>query len=96
MTHRPLTRGARAFPKPGYCQSTTTSAVSSSAMVTSLQTTLFSFDGSGLPIETVTVYRPSGAQVIRKLDVDLKVSTVKSGGVRSAFPTVSLNHICAR
>ena len=64
-------------------------------MVTSLPTTLFSFDGSGLPIETVTVYRPSGAQVIRKLDVDLKVSIAKLGGVRSAFPTVSLNHICA-
>jgi len=43
-------------------------------MVASLPTTTSSFDGSSLPIETVTVYRPSGAQVIRKLDVDLKVS----------------------
>ena len=46
-------------------------------MVASLPTTELSFDGSSLPIETVTVYRPFGAQVIRKLDVHLKVSTVK-------------------
>ena len=43
-------------------------------MVASLPTTELLIDGSSLPIETVTVYRPSGAQVIRKLDVDLKVS----------------------
>lgn len=49
-------------------------------MVTSLPTTEFSFDGSNLPIETVTVYRPSGAQVIRKLDVDLKVSSANEIG----------------
>ena len=45
-------------------------------MVASLPTTELSIDGSNLPIETVTVYRPSGAQIIRKLDVNLKVSAV--------------------
>jgi len=48
-------------------------------MVAPLPTTKFSFDGSSLPIETVTVYRPSGAQIIRELRVDLKVSTVELG-----------------
>ena len=46
-------------------------------MVASLPTTGFSIDASSLPIETVTVYRPSGAQVIRKLDVDLKVLRIE-------------------
>jgi len=45
-------------------------------MVVSLPTSELSIDGSTLPIETVIVYRPSGAQVIRKLDIDLKVSAV--------------------
>ena len=63
-------------------------------MVASLPTTEFSFHGASLPIETVTVYRPSGAQVIRKLDVDLKVSLAKFDRVRSAFPTASINYLC--
>ena len=46
----------------------------SPAMVISFPTSELSVDGSTLPIEAVTVYRPSGAQVIRKLDVDLKVN----------------------
>jgi len=49
-------------------------------MAISLPTSELSVDGSTLPIETVTVYRPSGAQVIRKLDVDLKVSAVNEIG----------------
>ena len=48
-----------------------------SAMVASLPTADISVDASSLPIETVTVYQPSGAQVIRKLNVDLKVSRMK-------------------
>ena len=59
-------------------------------MVASLPTTEFSFDGSSLPIETVTVYRPSGAQVIRKLDVDLKVRATR-GIWYPNTSTVSLN-----
>jgi len=53
------------------------------AMAISLPTSELSVDGSTLPIETVTVYRPSGAQVIRKLDVDLKVSAVNEIGSSS-------------
>ena len=52
-------------------------------MVASLPTTGLSIDGSSLPIETVTVYRPSGAQVIRKLDVDLKVGAANQ--IRSSL-----------
>ena len=59
-------------------------------MVASLPVTKFSFDGSSLPVETVTVYRPSGAQVVRKLSVDLKVSTTELGPRYES--TVSLNH----
>ena len=62
-------------------------------MVASLPTTEFSFHRSSLPIETVTVYRPSGAQVVRKLDVDLKVSAVKSCRAPPAFSTALLNHV---
>lgn len=43
-------------------------------MVASQATTKWSFRGSNLPVDTVTVYRPSGAQIIRKLDLELKVS----------------------
>ena len=46
-------------------------------MVASLPTTELSVSASILPIETVTVHQPSGAQVIRRLDVDLKVSAVE-------------------
>jgi len=42
-------------------------------MVASQGTTKWSFKGSDLPIDTVTVYRPYGAQIIRKLDLDLEV-----------------------
>jgi len=42
-------------------------------MVTSQATTKWTFEGPNLPIDTVTVYRPYGAQVIRKLDLDLEV-----------------------
>jgi hypothetical protein len=51
-------------------------------MVASLPTSELSIDGSTLPIETATVYRPSGAQVIRKLDVDLKVGVVNEIGLK--------------
>ena len=54
-------------------------------MAVSLPASEFSVDGSTLPIETATVYRPSGAQVIRKLDVDLKVNAVNR--IRFAFST---------
>jgi len=63
-------------------------------MVASPPTTKFSFDGSNLPVKSVTVYRPSGAQVIRELDVDLKVSTNEIGQVQSILSTASLNHGC--
>ena len=53
-------------------------------MVAVETTTKWSFKGANLPIDTVTVYRPSGAQVVRKLDLDLKVSAVG----RSAFAIV--------
>lgn len=43
-------------------------------MVASQATTKWSFRGSNLPVDTVTVYRPSGAQIIRKLDLELEVS----------------------
>ena len=46
-------------------------------MVASNPTTELSIDASSLPIETVTVYQPSGAQVIRTLEVNLKVSKVE-------------------
>jgi len=42
-------------------------------MVASQATTKWTFEGPNLPIDTVTVYRPYGAQVIRKLDLDLEV-----------------------
>jgi len=42
-------------------------------MVASQATTKWSFEGPNLPIDTVTVYRPYEAQVIRKLDLDLEV-----------------------
>ena len=42
-------------------------------MVASQATTKWSFEGPNLPIDTVTVYRPRGAQIIRKLDLDLEV-----------------------
>ena len=61
---------------------TSTQPVLLSVVAPPLPTTQFSFDGSSLPIESVTVYRPSGAQVIRELGVDLKVSTVKLGRIR--------------
>jgi hypothetical protein len=48
-------------------------------MVTFPPTTEFSFNGSNLPLETVTIFRPSGAQIIRKLDIDLKVSAARFG-----------------
>ena len=60
-------------------------------MAISLPTSELSVNGSTLPIETVTVYRPSGAQVIRKLDVDLKVSAVN--GIRFAFSTEKSDRI---
>ena len=47
-------------------------------MVASLPATELFIDASSLPIETVTVYQPSGAQVIRTLDVNLKVSRADS------------------
>lgn len=43
-------------------------------MVAVQVTKKWSFKGTNLPIDTVTVYRPSGAQIIRKLDLDLNVS----------------------
>jgi len=61
-------------------------------MVAPLPTTKLSFDGSNLPIETVTVYRPSGAQVVRELGADIKVSTMELG--RSISSAASLNHSC--
>ena len=42
-------------------------------MSASQATTKWSFEGPNLPIDTVTIYRPSEAQVIRKLDLDLEV-----------------------
>lgn len=60
-------------------------------MVASLPTTELSIDGSGLPIESVTVYRPSGAQVIRKLDVELKVSAADE--IRFSTLLKRLSHI---
>jgi len=55
---------------------TTNRQILFSAMVASLPTKKFSFDGLS---STITVYRPSGAQVIRGLCVDLEVSTLKFG-----------------
>ena len=46
-----------------------------STMVGSPQATELSVDASRLPFETVTVYQPSGAQVIRTLNLNLKVSS---------------------
>jgi len=45
-------------------------------MVASQATTKWSFEGHKLPIDTVTVYRPQGAQITRKLDLDLEVRRV--------------------
>ena len=45
----------------------------------------FPLNDSSLPIETVTVYRPSGTRVIRRLDGGLKVSTLKLSEVQSMF-----------
>ena len=42
-------------------------------MVTSQETAKWSFKSSNLPIDTVTVYRPYGAQIIRKLALNLEV-----------------------
>lgn len=42
-------------------------------MVASQTTTKWSFEGHKLPIDTVTVYRPQGAQITRNLDLDLEV-----------------------
>lgn len=42
-------------------------------MVASQAAKKWSFKGPNLPIDTVIVYRPHGAQVIRKLDLDLEV-----------------------
>ena len=42
-------------------------------MVASQATKKWSFEGPNLPIDTVTIYRPSEAQVTRKLDMDLEV-----------------------
>ena len=50
------------------------SSALSSPVVSSLPTTELLIDGSSLPVEMVTVYCPSGAQVVQNLDVDLKVS----------------------
>ena len=46
-------------------------------MVAVQATTRWTLKGENLPIDTVTVYRPSGAQIVRKLDLDLKVSSTK-------------------
>ena len=43
-------------------------------MVAVETTNKWSFKGVDLPIDIVTVYRTSEAQVVRKLDLDLKVS----------------------
>jgi len=40
-------------------------------MVAFQATTKWSFEGCNLPIDTVTIYRPSEAQVVRILDLDL-------------------------
>ena len=53
-------------------------------MVAVQATTKWSFKGANLPIDTVTVYRPSRAQVFGKLDLDLKVSVIG----RSAFANI--------
>jgi len=45
-------------------------------MDASQATTKWSFEGHKLPIDTVTVYRPRGAQITRKLDLDLEVCQV--------------------
>ena len=45
-------------------------------MVAVKETTKWTFKGEDLPIDTVTVYRPSGAQIVRKLDLDLKVCVI--------------------
>ena len=45
-------------------------------MVEVQATAKWSFKGVDLPVDTVTVYRPSGAQVVRDLDLDLKVTAI--------------------
>lgn len=45
-------------------------------MVAIYTTTKWFFKGIDLPVDTVTIYRPSGAQVSRNLDLDLKVSAI--------------------
>ena len=45
-------------------------------MIAVQTTTKWFTNGANLPIDTVTVYRPSGAEVVRKLDLDLKVSVI--------------------
>ncbi|KAF9651185.1 hypothetical protein BDM02DRAFT_3259188 [Thelephora ganbajun] len=60
-------------------------------MVVIQATTNWSFKGADLPIDTVTVYRPSGAQVIRKLDLDLKAgnNVIEVTGLSSVTDTES-------
>lgn len=48
-----------------------------STMVAAQATTKWTFRGRNLPVDTITVYRPSGAQIVRKLDLDLKVSVLE-------------------
>jgi hypothetical protein len=51
-------------------------------MVTSLTTTQLSFKAEELPIKSVTVFRPSGAQIIRVLKANLKVRTSESDSAK--------------
>ena len=75
----PATRDARGTHKHG--RRRVRSAFFFPTMVAFPPTTEFSFNGSNLPLETVTIFRPSGAQIIRKLDIDLKVSATRLGRV---------------
>ncbi|KAF9783017.1 hypothetical protein BJ322DRAFT_1009242 [Thelephora terrestris] len=60
-------------------------------MVAVKETTKWSFKGENLSIDTVTVYRPSGAQIVRKLDLDLKAGNneIEVTGLSSVTNTES-------
>ena len=75
----PATHDARGTHKHG--RRRVRSAFLFPTMVAFLSTTEFSFNGSNLLLETVTIFRPSGAQIVRKLDIDLKVSSAQLGRV---------------
>lgn len=57
-------------------------------MVTSLTTTQLNFKADDLPIKSVTVFRPSGAQIIRILKANLKVRRPQMTSISGSCPAL--------